>query len=201
MIDVSISEGNCGGFFIYFKNSCKTAVHDQLVPTVQWPTDISTENVSCCRPWCALLLSVWSVILGRIGVVCCMQTLKWGLLVPVPLWWLCVGEKILRVIPKKPSRNSGAEQILKSAVCISKSKNKNWNLWNMKKEVYLSSHSTEILTSYYIAINAIHFTVLSNLSMAVRIHFFLKLAFVILAVKLWDSVKKPGCAYMHFAHR
>lgn len=53
----------------------------------------------------------------------------------------------------------------------------------MKKEVYLSSHSSEILTSYYIAINAIHFTVLSNLSMAVRIHFFLKLVFVILAVK------------------
>lgn len=54
----------------------------------------------------------------------------------------------------------------------------------MKKEVYLSSHSTEILTTYPIAINAIHFTVLSNLSVAVRIHFFLKLAFVSLAVKL-----------------
>lgn len=51
-----------------------------------------------------------------------MQTLNWGLLVPVPLWWLCVGEKILRVILKKVLHNSGAEQILKSTVCINQKK-------------------------------------------------------------------------------
>lgn len=73
-----------------------------------------------------------------------------------------------------------------------------WNLWDMEKGVYV--FTTEILTIYHIAIYTNHFIsdILSQWSITARIHLFLKLFFLILAVAFWDLVKRPGITVLKF---